>query len=212
MLAWPVMQPNLLRSVALILLGGGAIAGAGCGRDPMTEADAVLGPIKAAVASPTGALVPSNAKDVFTGAAMIGLFTESGRTVPFEGTPSGPPLEDSEYRKCFDDVSDAPWKATTDLERVTRGTTTGTQRWIVLRNNAPRIELTDDDDVGSRSGSTCFSGNEAKRSYGGSTTLWGRELEVSRRGGETRVVRSGSYVEREGPGGKGGRVCACWLT
>jgi hypothetical protein len=204
-----MMQHNLLRSVALILLGGAAIASAGCGRDPMTEADAVLGPIKAAVADPTGALGASNAKDVFTGAAMIGLFTSSGYIVPFEGTPSGPPLQGREIWKCLDDLSDDPPSGTTDLECITRGTTTGTQRWTRASKPAARlrVEITEYDDVCSRSGSTCFSGEEALRSDSdSSSTLWGRELTVTLRGGETRVVRSGSYVEFELGSGKGSRV------
>ena len=204
-----MMQPNLLRSVALILLGGTALAGAGCGRDPMTEADAVLDPIKAAVADPSGTLGAWNAKEVFTGAAMIGLFTSSGYIVPFEGTPSGPPLQGREIWKCLDDLSDDPPSGTTDLECISRGTTTGTQRWTRASKPAasPRVEITEYDDVCSRSGSTCFSGEEALRSDSRSnSTLWGRELTVTLRGGETRVVRSGSYVELEPGSGKESRV------
>ncbi len=201
------MQHTLLRSVALILLGGAAIAGAGCGRDPMTEADAVLGPIEAAVANPTGALGASNAKDVFTGAAMIGLFTSSGYIVPFPGTPSGPPLQGREIWKCLSDLSDDPLSGTTDLACITRGTTTGTQRWTrpSKPNARPRVEITEYDDVCSRSDSTCFDGKEALRS-GRTSNLWGRELAVTPDGGETRVVRSGSYVEFELGSGKDSRV------
>ncbi len=50
------------------------------------------------------------------------------------------------------------------------------------------MEIIEHDDVCSRSGGTCFSGKEALRSDSRSrSTLWGRELTVTPRGGETHL-------------------------
>jgi hypothetical protein len=175
------MQTNLLRSVAGILLGGAAIAAVGCGSDAVADADALLGPIEQAVASPTGTLGASNATDVFTGAAMAGFLTDSGY--------------------IYD-----PQSGTTGFDVLNPGVTAGVRPWTWASKygTGPRAMVIEYDDVCSSSGNVCFTGTEARVS-GLVSTLHGRELEITPHGGETRVVRSGSKVVFEAGSGKGAR-------